>query len=159
MKSAIAALSVAAVAQATSFKIGTIHHDSAPIMGAANADTIADSYIIKFKDHVDSAGADSHHDWIKNIHEDGEQERLELRKRGLFPSSDDLFGGLKHTYNIGDSFRGYAGHFQASTIEQIRNHPDVSPRHALQTSTRTEYPVATQSSGVLFSKTQMTIFY
>lgn len=125
MKSAIAALSVAAVAQATSFKIGTIHHDSAPVMGAANADTIADSYIIKFKDHVDSASADSHHDWIKNIHEDGEQERLELRKRGLFPSADDLFGGLKHTYNIGDSFRGYAGHFQASTIEQIRNHPDV----------------------------------
>ncbi|TQS34043.1 hypothetical protein Golomagni_05591 [Golovinomyces magnicellulatus] len=125
MKSVVAALSVAAIAQASSFKIGTVHHDSAPILGAANADTIADSYIIKFKEHVSDSSAESHHGWIKNIHDGDEQERLELRKRGLFDSAEDLFGGMKHTFNIGDNFRGYAGHFRESTIEQIRNHPDV----------------------------------
>lgn len=143
MKSVVAALSVAAVAQASSFKIGTIHHDSAPVLGAANADTIADSYIIKFKDHVDDSSAESHHGWIKNIHEGDEQERLELRKRGLFDSAEDIFGGMKHTFNIGKEFRGYAGHFRESTIEQIRNHPDVSYLRSLFSINMSRFPSKT----------------
>lgn len=122
MKTVIAALSVAAVAQASGFKIGTIHHESAPVLSASNADTIPGAYIIKFKDHVDDSKADNHHGWIQNIHDGGEQNRLELRKRDF----KDAFAGMKHTFKIGDSFRGYAGHFDEDVIEQIRNHPDVS---------------------------------
>jgi cerevisin len=33
---------------------------------------------------------------------------------------------LKHTFDIGDAFKGYAGHFDESMIEKVRNHPDVS---------------------------------
>lgn len=39
---------------------------------------------------------------------------------------DEIFHGLKHTYNIAGSLLGYAGHFDDETIEQIRRHPDVS---------------------------------
>lgn len=125
MRSALA-LSVAAVAQAASFSVETVHDGAAPVLGSIDADAIADSYIIKFKEHVDEAAASDHHSWIQTIHNDGEEERLELRKRGVFSTTEDIFAGMKHTFKIGDGFQGYAGHFHESTIEQVRNHPDVS---------------------------------
>jgi cerevisin len=120
----VVALSMAAVAQASTFQIGTIHESSAPVLSSIEANAIPDAYIIKFKDHVDEAGADKHHSWIQNIHTEGEQERLELRKRSNIFGADDVFDGLKHTFKIG-GFKGYAGHFHESVIEQVRNHPDV----------------------------------
>lgn len=124
MKSVIA-LSVAAVASAASFSTETIHHDSAPILDATNVNSIPGAYIIKFKDHVDTNKAKSHHAWVEDIHNGGEDERLELRKRSSIPSLDDVFAGMKHTFDLGDKFKGYAGHFHDDVIEQIRNHPDV----------------------------------
>ncbi|KAH6604410.1 serine protease-like protein [Trichoderma cornu-damae] len=121
----VIALSVAAVAQASTFQIGTIHESSAPVLSTIEANAIPDAYIIKFKDHVDEAGADKHRSWIQSIHAEGEQERLELRKRSNIFGSDDVLDGLKHTFKIGDGFKGYAGHFHEDIIEQVRNHPDV----------------------------------
>lgn len=125
MRSVIA-LSMAAVAQASTFQIGTIHEKSAPVLSSVEANAIPDAYIIKFKDHVGEDDASKHHDWIQSIHSNGEQERLELRKRSNIFGGDDAFDGLKHTFKIGDGFKGYAGHFHESVIEQVRNHPDVS---------------------------------
>jgi cerevisin len=118
-----AALSVAAVAQAASFTVGTINRDSAPILSTLDAEHIPDAYIIKFKDHVDDAAATVHHSWIEDLHTEGEDLRLELRKRSS-DSFADIFAGMKHTFNIGD-FKGYAGHFHPDVIEQVRNHPDI----------------------------------
>lgn len=115
-------LSLAAVASASSFSVGTIHDKSAPVLGSVQTEQIPDAYIIKFKDHVNEDTASSHHTWVQNIHSGGEQERLELRKRG---EPLDAFSGMKHTFKIGN-FKGYAGHFHESVIEQVRNHPDVS---------------------------------
>jgi len=124
----IIALSLAACAAAApaSFSTETIHGDAAPILSATNVEEIPNSYIIKFKDHVTASGASDHHSWIQRLHTDREDERLELRKRGQIPLVDDVFHGLKHTYNIGQSFLGYSGHFDDHVIEQVRRHPDVS---------------------------------
>ncbi|KAL6872090.1 serine protease-like protein [Trichoderma novae-zelandiae] len=121
----VVALSIAAVAQASTFQIGTIHENSAPVLSTVEANAIPDAYIIKFKDHVGEADATKHHDWIQSIHTNVEQERLELRKRSNIFGADGVFDGLKHTFKIGDGFKGYAGHFHESVIEQVRNHPDV----------------------------------
>ncbi|KAF7559340.1 hypothetical protein G7046_g4813 [Stylonectria norvegica] len=118
-------LSVAAVAQAASFSVGTVHDKAAPVLSSIDAETIPDSYIIKFKDHVADSAASDHHTWVQNIHSEGEEVRLELRKRSMVPVTDTIFSGLKHTFNIGDGFKGYAGHFDESVIEQVRNHPDI----------------------------------
>jgi len=120
----VLALSVAAVAQAA-FSTETIHKGSAPVLSSIHAEVVPDSYIIKFKDHVNAAKANDHHNWVKNIHKDGEEERFELRKRSLGSSIEEAFAGLKHTYNIADGFKGYSGHFHESTIEKLRNNPDV----------------------------------
>lgn len=120
------ALSLVAVAQASTFKVGTIHKDSAPVLSSVEANVIPDSYIIKFKDHVDDSSASDHHTWIQELHKGDEDVRLELRKRSSEPNAD-IFSGMKHSFKIGKSFKGYAGHFHESVIEKVRNHPDVSP--------------------------------
>nr|AKA95133.1 serine protease [Esteya vermicola] len=134
----VLALSLAACAYAApAVNTETIHGDAAPILSSANAQEIPGAYIIKFKDHVNEKTAKDHHSWVQNIHsdwiktfpEDKEERILELRKRGVFPSADDVFRGLKHTYKIGEGFLGYAGHFDDSVIEQVRRHPDVEYIH------------------------------
>ena len=126
MKGIIALSLAACVAAAPAFSTETIHADAAPILSSSNAEEIPNSYIIKFKDHVTKSGASDHQSWIQQLHEDREVERLELRKRGQTPLTDDVFHGVKHLYNIGQSFMGYSGHFDDHVIEQVRRHPDVS---------------------------------
>ena len=127
MKGIVALSSLAAFAAAApALSTETIHDGAVPILSSSTADDIPNSYIIKFKDHVTEASAASHHSWIQKIHDGREEERLELRKRSQVPLVEDVFAGLKHTYKIGGSFLGYAGHFDDSVIEEVRRHPDVS---------------------------------
>lgn len=137
MRVAAGALAVAAVASAApSFSIGTVHSDAAPILSSSNADSIPDSYIVKFKDHVTNSGASDHHSWVQDIHAKKGDQRLELRKRSQEPLVETVFEGLKHTYSIG-GFLGYSGHFDEATIEEVRRHPDVSS-YTMQTLSRVE---------------------
>jgi cerevisin len=98
----------------------SIHNGAAPILSSTNAEEIPDSYIIVFKNHVDSASAAAHQTWVQDIH----MQHNELRKRS-FPYTQDLFQGLKNSFNIAGSFLGYTGHFDENVIEAIRRHPDV----------------------------------
>ncbi len=127
MRGLLVTLSLAVFAAAApTFSTETIHDGAAPILSSSNVDEIPNSYIIKFKDHVTDSSASDHHSWLLRIHNDREDERFELRKRGQIPLVDDVFRGLKHTYKIGGSFMGYSGHFDDAVIEQVRRHPDVS---------------------------------
>ncbi|KAF4122916.1 cerevisin [Geosmithia morbida] len=120
----VATLALVALAQAASFSTGTIHSDAAPILSSIDSENIPDSYIIKFKDHVDESAAATHHSWIQSVHSEAEDQFLELRKRGEDSLLGKVFHGMKHTFSIGE-FKGYAGHFHPDVIEKIRGHPDV----------------------------------
>lgn len=112
---------------ASPFVIDSIHKDAAPILSASNAKEIADSYIVVFKDHVQSKHAADHHSWVQDIHLKTQSYRSDLKKkRSQTNSVDEVFGGLKHTYNIPGGLLGYSGHFHEDVIEKIRRHPDVS---------------------------------
>jgi cerevisin len=115
-----------AIANPLSIHIGTIHQEAAPLLSTNNAKVIPNSYIVKFKDHVKHADAKAHHLWISDLHTQHEERKFELRKRSQIPFIDDVFHGLKHTFDIGGSFLGYSGHFDDAVIEQLRNNPDVS---------------------------------
>ncbi|RCI12887.1 hypothetical protein L249_0916 [Ophiocordyceps polyrhachis-furcata BCC 54312] len=125
MRTSLAALPLVAVAQAVVFEADAALGKSAPGGSSVEAQVIPDSYIIKFKDHVDDSAVQDHHTWVTEMHNGGEQQRLELRKRSLDSTAAEIFSGMKHAFNIG-KFRGYSGHFHESTMDEIRNHPDVS---------------------------------
>ncbi|KAI9046879.1 hypothetical protein LZ554_008957 [Drepanopeziza brunnea f. sp. 'monogermtubi'] len=109
----------------SSFSTETIHEGFAPLISSSNAVEVPDSYIVVFKKHVTEAAASHHCSWVKETHVESESARTELRKRSQFPVTEDIFEGLKHTYNIAGSFLGYSGHFDDSVIEKVRRHPDV----------------------------------
>jgi cerevisin len=131
----LVALSLAAcVAAAPTVSFETVHGEAAPILSSSNAEVVPNSYIVKFKKHVDDSSASAHQTWLQEVHTFRETERADLKKRGQKLLVDDVFHGLKHTYKIGQGFLGYSGHFDEETIEQVRRHPDVSytspPAHA-----------------------------
>ena len=130
MRSLLALLPLlpAVVSASPLFRPGTVHADAAPILSTTNAQTIKDSYIVVFKDHVNHRDAVAHHGWVQDLHAASESSRAELRKRSQLPLLDSAFAGLKHTYNVAGSLLGYSGHFDEDVIEEIRRHPDV--RHA-----------------------------
>ncbi|OJJ48395.1 hypothetical protein ASPZODRAFT_130419 [Penicilliopsis zonata CBS 506.65] len=105
--------------------VDSIHNGAAPILSSANAQEVPDSYIVVFKKHVDSDSAAAHHSWVQDIHLQSQNTRTELKKRSLFGSENDVFRGLKHTFDVAGSLVGYAGHFDEDVIEQVRRHPDV----------------------------------
>lgn len=123
-------LSLAALASASPVLLDqSIHKDAAPILSASNAKEIADNYIVVFKKHVTEKHASAHHNWVQDMHLDVQSRKSELKKRSQTPMVDEIYSGLKHTYNIAGSMLGYSGHFDEDVIEQIRRHPDVC--HAL----------------------------
>ncbi|KAF2655629.1 hypothetical protein K491DRAFT_704488 [Lophiostoma macrostomum CBS 122681] len=111
------------LASASPVQVGTIHNEAAPLLSTTNAEEVPNSYMIVFKKHVQASDAKDHHEWVQSIHTKSESDRMELRKRSQFPLVDEVFEGLKHTYT--DVLKGYSGHFDDETIEQIRRHPDV----------------------------------
>ena len=112
------------LAAASPMIIDTIHQDSAPILSSTNARELPDSYIVVFKKHVNAASASAHQSWVQDLHTTVETKKL--RKRSQFPFKNEVFDGLKHTYDIAGGFLGYSGNFDEDVIEQVRRHPDVS---------------------------------
>lgn len=128
------ALSVAVLpllASASPIVIDTIHNGAAPIHSSSNAKEIPGSYIVVFKDHVRQADAAAHHHWVQALHLATEEPKLELRKRSQIPFTDEIYEGLKHTYDIAGSLLGYSGHFDEDVIEKVRRHPDVRLPHCI----------------------------
>lgn len=123
----IIGLTLAAAAAASPIVLDTtVQKDAAPVVSSTNAKAIKDNYIIKFKPHVTHELAVAHHDWAQQLHLLTQQRKTELKKRSQTPMVDEVFNGLKHTYNIAGSMLGYSGHFDEDVIEEIRRHPDVS---------------------------------
>lgn len=123
---AVLGLFLPLLAAASPVIVDSIHNGAAPVLSSANAKEVPDSYIVVFKKHVTADAAAAHHSWVQDIHYDAENQRTELRKRSQFPFQDQIFEGLKHTYNIAGQMMGYSGHFDDAVIEQVRRHPDVS---------------------------------
>lgn len=139
MRTALISLTLAALASAApTFSTETIHADAAPVISSSNAESVPDSYIVVFKKHVSESSATNHHLWVQESHLSAEVDRAELRKRSQFPVTEDIFAGIKHTYNIAGGFLGYSGHFDESIIEKVRRHPDVS-------NNRLSYPFSSPS--------------
>lgn len=124
---------LAALASSSPVLLDSINNEAAPVISSLNGETVPDKYIVVFKKHVKHADALEHHDWVQNVHTQQQVAKLELKKRNLGSSfEEEVFGGLKHTFNIAGSLLGYSGHFDEETIEAVRRHPDVSETPSLR---------------------------
>ena len=130
MKGALSLLALPLLAAASPM-LKTEVLDRAPLVSSVNAKHIPDSYIVVLKKHVTHSLAAEHHEWVNDLHISVQNKKRSLSKRSQFPFVDTIFEGLRHTYNIGDSLRGYSGHFDEDVIEEIRKHPDVSALHLI----------------------------
>ncbi|WBW73791.1 vacuolar serine protease Psp3 [Schizosaccharomyces osmophilus] len=74
-----------------------------------------DHYIVMFKPSFDRAKINSHHEWIQHQH----------HKRSLDWQDVSTFL-LKHTFEIGDSFMGYAARFSPWLVNELKKHPDIA---------------------------------
>ncbi|RDA86423.1 putative subtilisin-like protease [Ophiocordyceps camponoti-leonardi (nom. inval.)] len=95
--------------------LATLPHVRAAPMSLANGppgSTIQGHYLIALKPGSKPQDLHSHLNWVEGVH-----------KRGLSP---EQFRGVERTYSGKTSFHGYAGHFDKSTIEEIRKNPDVA---------------------------------
>ncbi|KAJ4164436.1 hypothetical protein LMH87_006112 [Akanthomyces muscarius] len=82
-------------------------------LGAAAPTPSGGKYIITLKDGASAAKVESHLQWVNEVH------ARSLGRRDL------NLNGVEKTYEIG-SFNGYAGNFDAATVEEIRNNPEVA---------------------------------
>jgi oryzin len=73
-------------------------------------EAVPGSYIITLKSGLNARDLESHLGWVNEVH------ARSLGRRE--------FGGVKKTYTI-NTFHGYAGSFDAATIEVIKNSPQV----------------------------------
>lgn len=112
------------LAAASPMIVDTIHQDAAPVLSSTNSKELPGSYIVVFKKHVNGVSATDHQSWVQDLHTTTETKKM--RKRSQFPFKNEVFGGLKHTYDIAGGLLGYSGHFDEDVIEQVRRHPDVS---------------------------------
>lgn len=84
-----------------------------PLGLAAPAPANNNGYIITLKKDIAATGVESHIEWVNHVH------ARSLGRRDL------NLAGVEKTYNVGN-FHGYAGAFDAATIAEIRNNPDVA---------------------------------
>ncbi|KAJ6785330.1 hypothetical protein PWT90_02597 [Aphanocladium album] len=82
-------------------------------VGAAAPTASSGKYIVTLKEGTAASAVQSHIQWVEGVH---------ARSIGR---RDQNLAGLEKTYEIGN-FNGYAGNFDAATIEEIRNNPEVA---------------------------------
>lgn len=90
-------------------------------------DSFSNAYIVVFGKDATDIDVASHLEWVDQIHlpVGRKLSKTELRKRSEVQDGGDHFQGVKHTYDIGGTFRGYFGHFDKHILEQISHHPYV----------------------------------
>jgi cerevisin len=101
----------------------------APIHTSSNAKTIENHYIVVFHPHADESAIALHHTFLQTsllaqppIARTGSSQQ----PFGWHNPLNDLFGMVKHTYNITNMFKGYSGIFSAATIDALRKDPNVA---------------------------------
>lgn len=101
---------------------------AAPVsQDAAKAQAISGKYIVKLKDGIDAAQIESHHQWATDLH-----------TRSISRRADSAAKGIEKTYKI-SNFNAYAGSFDETTIEEIKNSDDVSESSNSRQGTHSNY--------------------
>ena len=90
---------------------------AAPVSSRQAADEIIPGkYIVQLKPETDIASIAAHHNVVREIH------ARNLAKRDVAATEEEV--GIEKEYGFGD-FKGYAGAFDAATVEELKALPEV----------------------------------
>ena len=110
-----------------------VYHESeyeAPIHTSDNAKTIENQYIVVFHPHADDSAITQHHTFLQTaLLAQPPVDRLSSSSQqplGWRNPLNDLFGMVKHTYNITNKLKGYSGTFSSAAIDVLRKDPNVA---------------------------------
>ncbi|KAI2630184.1 alkaline proteinase [Hypomontagnella submonticulosa] len=85
---------------------------AAPTPAQQKREVIPNKYIVTLKEGISTEDFKSHVNWARDVH------ARSLTKRDTV--------GVEKEYSISSSFNAYAGEFDAATLEQLKNNPDVA---------------------------------
>ncbi|KAI0377640.1 alkaline proteinase [Hypomontagnella monticulosa] len=85
---------------------------AAPTPAQQKREIIPNKYIVTLKEGISTEDFKSHLNWARDVH------ARSLTKRDTV--------GVEKEYSISSSFNAYAGEFDAATLEQLKNSPDVA---------------------------------
>ena len=105
------------------------HSDyEAPIHSADNAKVIEDHYIVVFHPHAEDHNIAQHHNFLLTalLGQPPIQGKSSQQTLGWRNPLNNLFGMVKHTYNITNQLKGYSGSFSKSAIDLVRKDPMVA---------------------------------
>jgi cerevisin len=106
--------------------IGRSASYEAPLHTSANAKTIEDHYIVVFHPHADDADIAQHHSFLTTTLLAAPPSTGGQHTFGIHNPLADLFGMIKHTYNITNQLKGYSGKFSKGALELLRKDPMVA---------------------------------
>ncbi|KAI9316607.1 serine protease 1 [Dichotomocladium elegans] len=89
----------------------------APLYISAEAEAVANSYIIVFKNHVNDSRVEEHTSWVGSL---CSNHSADMYDTSLRPDKH----GIRHVYSL-PTLRGYAGNFHSDILEMIRHSDDV----------------------------------
>jgi cerevisin len=102
----------------------------APIHTSSNAKTIENQYIVVFHPHAADDAIAAHHTFLQTtlLAQPPRPERDGSTQQpfGWHNPLNDLFGMVKHTYNITNKLKGYSGMFSPSAIDILRKDPNIA---------------------------------
>ena len=101
----------------------------APIHTSSNAKTIENQYIVVFHPHADDSTIAQHHTFLQTTllaQPPVDRSGSSQQPLGWHNPLNDLFGMIKHTYNITNKLKGYSGTFSEGAIDLLRKDPMVA---------------------------------
>lgn len=90
---------------------------AAPVSSRSADEIIPGKYIVQLKPDTNVTSITAHHNFVREL------QARNLAKRDI--AAAEKVAGIEHEYGFGD-FKGYAGAFDAATIEELKSLPEVS---------------------------------
>jgi len=112
------------------FHGGSDNAYEAPIHTSSNAKTIENQYIVVFHPHAADNAIAAHHTFLQTMllaqPPRPERDGSTQQPLGWHNPLNNLFGMVKHTYNITNKLKGYSGMFTPTAIDMLRRDPNVA---------------------------------
>jgi len=116
LSNAILLFLVATASATPLFSIPEANAPLAPLVSSTSSEVVPDSYIIVFKNNLESDCLHKHTHWVRSLQENNSVLATLVDSGAI--------AGIKHTYDL-PNLKGYSGRFSEDVLEKIRQSDEV----------------------------------